>query len=202
LRRKSRSLIRVTAWSKPSATGLFPQLDLHFRLSAKVRRRHPKVSQLPLQVGLPGGKRLRCLLEHRSGQDHRSGFSRFHVSASQSSCSKDRINIRSDLVPVTLNTLPSLASLAISALPGIEIRFFRSLKDIRRNDRITITTPLGSFEYRVQFTQIVKPTDTSVLAPSSMVSLTLVTCYPFYFVGSAPERFIVRAIETGSALPS
>jgi sortase A len=87
-------------------------------------------------------------------------------------------------------------------IAGHRDTFFRSLKDIRRNDRITITTPLGSFEYRVQFTQIVKPTDTSVLAPSSMVSLTLVTCYPFYFVGSAPERFIVRAIETGSALPS
>ena len=87
-------------------------------------------------------------------------------------------------------------------IAGHRDTFFRLLKDIRRNDRITLTTPLGSFDYRVQFMQIVKPTDMSVLAPSSKVSLTLVTCYPFYFVGSAPKRFIVRAIETGSALPS
>ena len=86
-------------------------------------------------------------------------------------------------------------------IAGHRDTFFRSLKDIRKNDRITMTTPSGSFEYRVQFTQIVKPTDTRVLAPSSTLSLTLVTCYPFYFVGSAPERFIVRAIETGSAWP-
>ena len=87
-------------------------------------------------------------------------------------------------------------------IAGHRDTFFRPLKDIRQNDRITMTTPAGSFEYRVQCTQIVKPTDTRVLAPSSSLSLTLVTCYPFYFVGAAPERFIVRAIETGRTLPS
>ena len=87
-------------------------------------------------------------------------------------------------------------------IAGHRDTFFRPLKDIRQNDRITMTTPAGSYEYRVQSIQIVKPTDTRVLAPSSRFSLTLVTCYPFYFVGGAPDRFIVRAIETGGALPS
>jgi len=87
-------------------------------------------------------------------------------------------------------------------IAGHRDTFFRPLKDIRQNDRITMTTPSGSFEYRVQCTQIVKPTDTRVLAPSSSPSLTLVTCYPFYFVGAAPERLIVRTIETGKTLPS
>jgi LPXTG-site transpeptidase (sortase) family protein len=87
-------------------------------------------------------------------------------------------------------------------IAGHRDTFFRPLKDIRQNDRITMTTLSGSFDYRVQCTQIVKPTDTRVLAPSSSLSLTLVTCYPFYFVGAAPERFIVRAIETGRTLPS
>ena len=87
-------------------------------------------------------------------------------------------------------------------IAGHRDTFFRPLKDIRQNDRITMTTPAGSFEYRVQCTEIVKATDTHVLAPSSSLSLTLVTCYPFYFVGAAPERFIVWAIETGRTLPS
>jgi sortase A len=71
--------------------------------------------------------------------------------------------------------------------------FFRALKDIRENDLITVKTLDGTFEYRVEWTQIVQPEDTQVLAATGEPVLTLVTCYPFYYVGSAPERFIVRA---------
>jgi len=56
-----------------------------------------------------------------------------------------------------------------------------------------LTTLNGSFLYRVDSTQVVKPEDTYVLDASDEAILTLVTCYPFDFVGSAPERFIVRA---------
>jgi LPXTG-site transpeptidase (sortase) family protein len=71
--------------------------------------------------------------------------------------------------------------------------FFRGLKDIQEDDTIELTTLDGTFRYEVEWTKIVKPTDVSVLEPTDEPVLTLVTCYPFYFVGSAPKRFIVRA---------
>ncbi|HEX5718662.1 MAG TPA: class D sortase [Thermoanaerobaculia bacterium] len=70
---------------------------------------------------------------------------------------------------------------------------FRGLKDIREDDTIELTTLDGTFHYQVEWTKIVKPADVSVLEPTDEPALTLVTCYPFYYVGSAPERFIVRA---------
>ena len=73
---------------------------------------------------------------------------------------------------------------------------FRNLKDVRRDDRITVTTLDGRYVYRVASFRIVQPTDVSVLDPSpDENTLTLVTCYPFYFVGHAPKRFIVRALQ-------
>ncbi len=71
--------------------------------------------------------------------------------------------------------------------------FFRPLRHIRQNDNITLTTATGAFRYRVVSTQIVSPHDMGVLKPGNDQILTLVTCYPFYFVGPAPNRFIVRA---------
>lgn len=71
--------------------------------------------------------------------------------------------------------------------------FFRGLKDIRKNDIITLKTLDDTYYYRVDWTEIVLPKDTQVLEDSGVPELTLVTCYPFYYVGSAPKRFIVRA---------
>ena len=71
--------------------------------------------------------------------------------------------------------------------------FFRGLKDIREEDTIELTTLDGTHRYKVEWTKIVQPSDTSVLTPTDEPALTLVTCYPFYYVGSAPKRFIVRA---------
>lgn len=71
--------------------------------------------------------------------------------------------------------------------------FFRPLKDIRRDDMITLSTLSGEYHYRVVSTRVVVPTEVSVLRPDGNEILTLVTCYPFYYVGSAPDRFIVRA---------
>jgi sortase A len=73
---------------------------------------------------------------------------------------------------------------------------FRNLKDVRRDDKITLSTLDGEYVYRVVSTKIVQPTDVSVLdASPNEKTLTLVTCYPFYFVGDAPKRFIVRALQ-------
>lgn len=71
--------------------------------------------------------------------------------------------------------------------------FFRPLRNIRQDDLITVTTPFAEYHYRVISIRIVAPTEVSVLEPSVNEVLTLVTCYPFYFLGAAPDRFIVRA---------
>ncbi len=71
--------------------------------------------------------------------------------------------------------------------------FFRPLKNIRNGDVIRLTTPDAIYRYRVVSTRIVRPDDVGVLRSDGGEELTLVTCYPFYFIGSAPKRFIVRA---------
>jgi sortase A len=73
--------------------------------------------------------------------------------------------------------------------------YFRVLKDIELGDEITITTVDGLESYVVLELKIVDPTAVEVLDPTVQQSVTLVTCYPFYFVGHAPERFIVRAVK-------
>jgi sortase A len=70
---------------------------------------------------------------------------------------------------------------------------FRPLRDIQHGDLVRLKTRKGIFEYSVKDTMIVAPTDVWVMAPSQERRLTLVTCYPFNYVGSAPQRFIVRA---------
>lgn len=71
--------------------------------------------------------------------------------------------------------------------------FFRCLKDIQIGDRIELTTSNQKITYDVNAIEIVIPEDVGVLLPGSRPALTLVTCYPFYFIGSAPKRFIVHA---------
>lgn len=78
-------------------------------------------------------------------------------------------------------------------LAGHRDGFFRVLKEIAAGDEIELETLAGVERFTVERTLIVTPDDVSVLAPTPEPSLTLVTCYPFYYSGKAPERFIVRA---------
>jgi sortase A len=78
-------------------------------------------------------------------------------------------------------------------LTGHRDSFFRSLRNIQPGDAIALKTPYGDFQYQVESTAVVPPSDVQVLEPSSEPTLTLVTCFPFYYVGPAPSRFIVRA---------
>lgn len=78
-------------------------------------------------------------------------------------------------------------------LAGHRDTMFRGLRKIGKNDLIQFETLAGNYTYQVESTQIVKPSTVSVLSPGSHDELTLVTCYPFYYVGSAPDRFIVKA---------
>ncbi|HEX6164527.1 MAG TPA: class D sortase [Vicinamibacterales bacterium] len=81
-----------------------------------------------------------------------------------------------------------------SAVAGHRDGLFRPLKDVKVGDEIRFRTTREELRYRVTKTSIVKPDDLSVLEPQDGAStLTLITCYPFYYVGSAPKRFIVHA---------
>jgi sortase A len=71
--------------------------------------------------------------------------------------------------------------------------FFRGLRNIRNHDVVAVSTVSGTERYEVESTRVVHPTDLRVLAPTSGAVLTLITCYPFVYVGHAPQRFIVRA---------
>jgi sortase A len=97
--------------------------------------------------------------------------------------------------------------LAGTALPGAQGNcviaghrdtHFRVLKDIRLGDDIVLQTSTGQYLYRVKRTRIVSPENTSALDPTSNAELNLITCYPFYYVGSAPKRFVVEAQLAGS----
>ena len=122
-----------------------------------------------------------------------------------------REGVDSKTLSIAVGHVPS------TALPGQEGNFaiaahrdtlFRALKDIRKDDLVTFHSPSASYTYRVAATRIVKPSDVSVLRadgggliPASTAAnkpgadrlLTMITCYPFYYVGSAPKRFIVEA---------
>lgn len=82
------------------------------------------------------------------------------------------------------------------ALAGHRDTFFRPLRHIHTGDVIALRTFRGeTFQYRVESTSVVSPTDIEVLKPSNGRELTLITCFPFDYIGPAPNRFIVRAFE-------
>jgi LPXTG-site transpeptidase (sortase) family protein len=71
--------------------------------------------------------------------------------------------------------------------------FFRPLRHVRVGDDVFVDTSDGRFHYRVASTHVVGPRDLSVVAPTDEEVLTLITCYPFWLIGNAPDRFVVRA---------
>ena len=85
-----------------------------------------------------------------------------------------------------------------SALAAHRDTFFRPLRDVRPGDLVRFETPSGELNYRVTETFVVDPEDVWVLDSTGTAMLTLITCYPFNFVGEAPQRFIVRAERVGA----
>jgi LPXTG-site transpeptidase (sortase) family protein len=85
------------------------------------------------------------------------------------------------------------------AIAGHRDTLFRGLRGIEEGDLIELETLEGRFQYKVKSTDIVDPTDVDVLNPGPNPELTLVTCYPFDYIGSAPKRFIVKAAEVSKA---
>lgn len=114
-------------------------------------------------------------------------------------------------VPVLEGTSDATLNAAVghveaTALPGVDGNagiaghcdgFFRGLKNVAAGDAIELETLQGTERYRVQRTWIVTPDDVSVLAPTADRSVTLMTCFPFDVAGSAPRRYIVRAVRVG-----
>lgn len=89
-----------------------------------------------------------------------------------------------------------------TALAGHRDTFFRPLRRIRAGDEIRFATRRGVFRYRVMRHTVVEPDELWVLDASSAAALTLITCYPFDYVGPAPRRFIVHAERIGNASDS
>jgi sortase A len=88
------------------------------------------------------------------------------------------------------------------AVAGHRDTFFRGLKDLSVHDTIEFSTSHGDYEYQVESLRIVEPDNVGVLAPDSENSLTIVTCYPFHYIGKAPKRFIARARQIGKQVAS
>ena len=77
--------------------------------------------------------------------------------------------------------------------------YFRALKDIKEGDELVLETHVAAEQYRVEWIKITVPTDVSVIAATPGPAVTLVGCYPFYHVGPAPQRFIVRAVPAAGS---
>ena len=122
-----------------------------------------------------------------------------------------RQGVDAKMLSIAVGHVPSTAlpgQLGNFAVAAHRDTLFRGLKDIKKGDVVTFESPSGTFTYQVLATKIVKPSDISVLradggglvpaassdpAGSAGHLLTMITCYPFYYVGSAPKRFIVQA---------
>ena len=108
----------------------------------------------------------------------------------------DKTSLRRAVGHIPRTALPGAAGNV--GLAGHRDTFFRPLKDVKIGDEIQVSTLNGTFKYEVVSLRIVDPENVGVLAPSGENVLTLVTCYPFYFVGPAPKRWIVRAKQVSS----
>jgi len=87
-----------------------------------------------------------------------------------------------------------------SVLSGHRDTIFRRLGEVGKGDLLVVTTTAGEFTYKVKNVRIVEKNDRSVIVPKPTATLTVTTCYPFYYIGDAPERYILVATLTSSKL--
>lgn len=104
-------------------------------------------------------------------------------------------NLRRGPVHISESATPGEAGNAIIA--AHRDTHFRILKDIKEGQEIDIEERGRAFLYRVTETKVIEPDDNRYYQPTSRAVITLVTCYPFYFIGAAPQRYIVRAELVG-----
>jgi sortase A len=148
----------------------------------RAQRLHPAPSKKPLRMGSLLGRlritRLNLAAVVREG-------------ANESTLSDAVGHVPGTALPGVIGNI---------GLAGHRDTFFRPLAKVRKDDAIDLETDQGTFRYIVTSTEIVSPRDVNVLKASGGKTLTLVTCYPFYYVGSAPKRFIVHAVEASQPL--
>jgi sortase A len=89
-----------------------------------------------------------------------------------------------------------------AGIAGHRDGFFRGLKDVQPGDVLQLETWTESIDYRIDRIWVVDPGDVWVLEPTPVAAVTLVTCYPFYFIGPAPRRYIVRALQESTNSPN
>jgi sortase A len=115
-----------------------------------------------------------------------------------------RLRIKATILEGTESDVLRIAAghVRTTALPGSDGNvaiaahrdtLFRGLGSVRAGDAILVTSPVGTFKYVVERTEIVGPKEVGILKPTLKPELTLITCYPFHFIGPAPKRFIVHA---------
>ena len=121
-----------------------------------------------------------------------------------------RLNLEVPVYDGTTDAVLDLAAgrIEYTALPGTPGNvgiaahrdgYFRALKDIKEGDELVLETPVATEQYRVEWIKITVPTDVSVIDATPGPAVTLVGCYPFYHVGAAPQRFIVRAVPAAGS---
>ncbi len=158
----------------------------------------PGDTRAPLQTG--NSDRRRPTTPHKAEAENVIG--RILVPRLQLSAMV-REGIADETLRRAVGHIPSTAlpgQLGNVGLAGHRDTFFRKLRDIRKMDKVVVSTLKGNYDYLVESVKIVLPQDVSVLrtVPGEQV-LTLVTCFPFNYVGSAPKRFIVRAKQVESS---
>src|SRR6185503_5638463 len=94
-----------------------------------------------------------------------------------------------------IETTPLPGEVGNVAIAGHRDSFFRPLEHLHVGDDILLDTPKERVHYRVSWFRVVNPNEVDVIGPTTHAMLTLVTCYPFRFIGPAPDRFVVRAIR-------
>ena len=146
------------------------------------------------------------------------------VSASQTSHSKVANNVLLGLIEIPRLDTASIVEegvetstlwKAVGHIPGTALpgergnavlaahrdTYFSGLGDLKVGDLVSFKSPTATYSYRVESTRIVEPDDGSVLSGSKEPILTLVTCYPFQYIGTAPQRYVVTAREEGPSTP-
>jgi sortase A len=163
-----------TGYTPPPVTGILPGTN------PKGASQRPVPEQTAPPPSLPEGTLL-----------GRVEIPRLHLS------SVVRQGVSAETLSSAVGHVPSTqgpGALGNFAIAAHRDTLFRALKDIKIGDTVRFESPAGDFNYQVISTQIVKPSNVSVLRPQGAQKLlTMITCYPFYYVGSAPKRFIVTA---------
>jgi LPXTG-site transpeptidase (sortase) family protein len=162
------SAIEILQMNSSSGTQYLPELDSSLKPVPVANIKKPKVGEIIGSLTIPRIKSVIAIIEGTGTKELKRGVGHY---------------VGSVLPGVSDN----------SVLAGHRDSVFRHLGDLKLGDLITVKTQYGTFVYEVHKIRIVKANDRTVIVPSDEAILTLSTCYPFYYFGNAPKRYIVQA---------